>query len=85
MAFDGGEADDLNDSPLIDDKLFQAMESAMEVHQEGFESARGLSKFVLTLQLSLSFKNNVFKIWILTNQKIGCTCHCINYALKCWV
>jgi hypothetical protein len=44
-----------------------------------------LSKFVLTLQLSLSFKNNVFKIWILTNQKIGYTCHCINYALKCWV
>jgi len=62
LAFDGGEADDLNDSPLIDDRLFQAMESAMGTHQEGFESARGLSKFVLTLQLSLSFKNNVFKI-----------------------
>lgn len=44
FGFDGEEADDLNDSPLIDDKLFQAMESAMATHQEGFESTRGRSE-----------------------------------------
>ena len=38
------------------------MESAMATHQEGFESTRGRSKFVLTLQLSLNI--NQSEDWI---------------------
>lgn len=55
LGFDGGdnEADDLNDSPLIDDKLFQAMELAMESHHGGFESARRMTEGPIIEQSSV--------------------------------
>ncbi|XP_076114530.1 condensin-2 complex subunit H2-like [Mytilus galloprovincialis] len=44
LGFDAGDNVDLDESPLIDDKLFQAMELAMESHHGGFEVSRRMSE-----------------------------------------